>query len=312
MAYQYLLKSAIKSVAIVSAIGLTACGGSDSPPPTNTSNVTLSGKVADGYLTGANVCLDLNRNKACDASEPTSTSTAGGSYSLDATQIEIDTFPVVVEVIAGTTIDEDSPTTPITQKYTLTSPAGKGGFVSPLTTIVQGQIETTGASAENIETLLLASMGESGSGVSLFDDYVAEQIDTTNGTAVQDSYKKLHQTAQVAAAIIANNIEVIEAALSAADPSVDLTDSIDAVVALIVEKIVAEITTITTEIDVINADPTQIFDADTVVTDATTPLDTTNIVAEVEIQETALTTLYANSANWWGSKQWGTSNWSNQ
>lgn len=314
MANHQLLKNSITGAVISASIGLTACGGGDTPPPTTptVSTVTLSGKVADGYLSAAKVCLDLNRNKLCETTEPSSTSTAGGNYSFDATQIELDSFPVVVEVIAGTTVDEDNPGATVTQKYTLTAPAGKGAFVSPLTTIIQGQIETTGASAESIEASLLASMGESGSGVSLFDDYIAEKADTTNGTAVQDSYEKLHQTAQVTAAIIAENIAVIESALTTADPTVDINEAVDAIVALIVERVVAELSAITTEIDVINADSAQTFDADTVVADTTTPIDTTTVVAEVEAQDTDLTTLYANSANWWGSMEWGTSNWSNQ
>lgn len=316
MANNQLLKSSITGAVISASIGLTACGGGgDSTPPPTTptvSTVTLSGKVADGYLSAAKVCLDLNYNKVCETTEPSATSTTGGNYSFDATQIEIDSFPVVVEVIAGTTVDEDNPGTTVTQKYTLTAPAGKGAFVSPLTTIIQGQIETTGATAESIEISLLASMGESSSGVSLFDDYVAEQADMSNGTTLQDSYAKLHQTAQVTAAIIADNIAVIESALTAADPTVDLDEAVDAIVALIVEKVVAELSAITTEIDVINANPAQTFDADTVVADTTTPVNTTTVVAEVEAKDTNLTTLYANSANWWGSMEWGTSNWSNQ
>lgn len=47
----------------------------------------FSGKVIDGYIEGANVCLDLNANQACDAGEPSDTSKAGGGFSLDVSGI---------------------------------------------------------------------------------------------------------------------------------------------------------------------------------------------------------------------------------
>ena len=316
MTYKRLLRSPLTSAVIAASLGLTACGGGSDTPKKETpvvSAVTLSGKVADGYLSGAKVCLDLNRNKVCDSGEPSAMSTAGGNYSFDATQLQIDSFPVVVEVIAGSTVDEDNPGATVTKKYTLTAPAGKGAFVSPLTTMVQAQIETTGATAESIEASLLASMGEAALGVSLFNDYVAEKANTGNGQAVQDSYQKLHQTAKVTAAIIANNIEVIENALHAADPTVNLNETIDAVIALIVDKVVAELTAITAEIDIIEADPLQTFNADTVVTDTTTPINEATVVADIATQETALNDYYvANATDLWGSMVWGTSNWTSQ
>jgi hypothetical protein len=54
---------------------------SSSISPEIPATTTLSGKVADGYLRGANVCLDLNKNKICDPGEPSATSTAGGVLS---------------------------------------------------------------------------------------------------------------------------------------------------------------------------------------------------------------------------------------
>src|SRR5690606_13497413 len=68
---------------------LAGCGGSDGdddpvvplPAPTP---VTLSGTVVvDRVIQNAMVCLDLNANAACDATEPTSAkTTADGAYSL--------------------------------------------------------------------------------------------------------------------------------------------------------------------------------------------------------------------------------------
>ena len=91
-------------------------GGGTTPPPEDPTppppiSVTLSGKVIDGYISGATVCLDLNSNKVCDTGEPSATTGAGGVYSFDATQAEIDASPIVVEVPVGA-VDEDDPANP--------------------------------------------------------------------------------------------------------------------------------------------------------------------------------------------------------
>ena len=71
---------AATAVAVLAACG----GGGGSPPPdSKTEPIMFSGKVIDGYIEGAKVCLDLNANQACDASEPSDTSKAGGGFSLD-------------------------------------------------------------------------------------------------------------------------------------------------------------------------------------------------------------------------------------
>ena len=60
---------------------LTACGGSSpvslgvleiesTPPPTQTSTSIGSTKVIDGYISGANVYVDMNYNFIQDAEEP--------------------------------------------------------------------------------------------------------------------------------------------------------------------------------------------------------------------------------------------------
>ena len=76
-------------MASVAAV-LAACGGGggDSPPPdSKTQPIMFSGKVIDGYIEGAKVCLDLNANQACDAGEPFDISKAGGGFSLDVSGI---------------------------------------------------------------------------------------------------------------------------------------------------------------------------------------------------------------------------------
>lgn len=283
MEHQRWIKQSLVSAAVAALIGLTACSGgsdSDSGGGAVDTTTTLSGIVADGYLLNATVCLDLNLSKTCDSGEPTATSTKGGKYSLDATKVQIDTFPVIAEIIAGITVDEDNPDAPVAKAYALTAPAGKGAFVSPLTTMVQAQIETTGKTSEQIENEILASMGQDPTVVSLFDDYVAKKADTTSPTAVQDSYLQLHQIAQVTATTIANNIEVIEEAIKSGEVNLDLATTLDSLITIIVQNVIAELSTISTEIE--NATS---FDANAIATTVNATVDTDTIDDQVAVAE---------------------------
>ena len=59
---------------------LIGCGGGN-----NTKSNTISGKVVDGYVKGAKICLDLNNNFKCDENEPLTFSDNNGNYSLKIT-----------------------------------------------------------------------------------------------------------------------------------------------------------------------------------------------------------------------------------
>ena len=62
-------------------ISFTACGGGSSSPTTK-----INGTAVDGYISGATVCLDLNLDNVCQSSsEPTSTTTSEGKFSLNIT-----------------------------------------------------------------------------------------------------------------------------------------------------------------------------------------------------------------------------------
>ncbi|MCL2920110.1 hypothetical protein [Shewanella litorisediminis] len=223
---------------------LTACGGSDNndapkppTPPPPPATITLEGKVADGYLVGARVCVDLNENKVCDDGEPSATTGAGGSFSItDATQQQLDTYPLVVEVTAGT-VDEDTGEA-ITRGYTLSAPAGYE-FISPLTTMVQGEMEQ-GSSEEDAEAAIKALLGTT---ISLTQDYVAAQNDDSLSNEQKAEYLQLHQVAQVTARVIANNLAQIQAAADAAGISAD------DLIALIVDTVVNALETIVAQVE---------------------------------------------------------------
>ena len=231
---------------IASTLGLVACGGGGggdgSSGGITASSVTVSGKVADGYLVGATVCLDVNENKLCDAGEPTATTTAGGAYTLE---VDDPDYPILA-VVDASTIDEDTGTA-VGAPYVLSAPAGKPEFVSPLTTIVHSVLEDNPTlSADDAEELVKSDLGyATGDSVGLFEDYVAAGSDTSNPD--RDEYERLHTIAQVVAEIMENNFQEIERA--AVTAGLDTAEVMDSLVALLTEQVLEQLDVIAEQAD---------------------------------------------------------------
>ena len=120
------------TLAVAVAAAIAGCGGSSSSLTGGGASYEAVGAVADGYLVGATVCLDLNENNECDTDEPSATSGENGVFTIStSTQADLDAS-IVVEV-SSTTIDEDTGAA-VGAAYTLTAPAGSA-FVSPITTL---------------------------------------------------------------------------------------------------------------------------------------------------------------------------------
>src|SRR4051812_48722214 len=146
---------------LFSACCLVACGGgggdstpapppASTPPPPASSTVAITGKAVDGALQGATACYDLNDNGVCDGTEPTSSPTgANGAFQLDVQIADAGKHRLVVEVPA-TAIDADTGAA-VGTAFTLQSPAtgtaiAHSVFASPLTTLVQAQMDRSGLS----------------------------------------------------------------------------------------------------------------------------------------------------------------------
>ena len=134
-----LLAAAILTPTLV----LTGCffddDDDDKPGSGGGSTSSSAGLAYDGYLIGATVCIDLNLNKTCDASEPSSTTDADGNFNitgLTATQAK---YPLVLESNASTT-DSDNPGVPIGAGLKFLAPAGSK-TVSAYSTIIQAKIQ---------------------------------------------------------------------------------------------------------------------------------------------------------------------------
>ena len=191
---------------------LSACGGGgggDTPSGSRTADSgdgtlsTLSGTVADGYLRDARVFLDRNNNRLYDNGEPMAMSTAGGAFSLEVNPGDGDLYPVVVEVIAGQTIDEDTGLT-VSQSYLLEAPQGQWQFISPLTRLVKIVREKNPSFTELQAVLKVRADFGINDSVSLFADYLAHGTGGVDAGDVLSAteYSRAHKAAQVIAALM--------------------------------------------------------------------------------------------------------------
>ena len=179
---------------------LAACGGGGGGDPALSATTpaatpiasaasTIAGTVIDGYIEGATVCLDLNSNSACEASEPQTTSGSDGKYSINYAGSTSGLH--VVSLIPSTAKDADDKGLTIGQAgkmpFTLMAPAPVAGatntHVTPLTTLVSNQMKQTGATdAVSVETQLKSQIGIS---VSLLNNDVKALTSASNVSTAQ-------------------------------------------------------------------------------------------------------------------------------
>ncbi|PKF59150.1 hypothetical protein CW748_02885 [Alteromonadales bacterium alter-6D02] len=271
------------AAAISLAILMAGCGSSndsDEKPiveePLKPVFQSFSGKAADGYLVGALVCLDLNNDSICGSDEPNALTTDGGNYTfsdLDET-IDLSQVRLLVKVIAGQTIDEDNPGETVSQSYDMSSPPGQIDFVSPITTLIDNQMqsnqEQTQEEAEEVVAQLIGI--ESDDDLDLTADYVeASAAEGERG----EKNRRLHHVAQAIAGAIAVVTEDLKNQLDALDDG-KLRDA----KAAIINTVLTGLTDITTAIDQANANNEQVK-----IKDIINDLKDTIEIAEDELED---------------------------
>src|SRR5690554_3700106 len=104
------MRNLISAAILAPAILLVGCSDSSNFFPPQGNNNSSAGKVYDGYLAFAQVCVDENLNRACDAGEPEARTDANGDFNLTGLTNRQAATPLVVQAIAGTagTIDLDT------------------------------------------------------------------------------------------------------------------------------------------------------------------------------------------------------------
>lgn len=161
------------SLTVSAAVWLIGCGGGDDTSTTTTTDTmtTLSGTVADGYLVGAKVCLDKNYNDRCDADEPFTITDATGRYTFVLNEMAVSELPLIVEANAST-IDLDTNTS-IGQEWRFKAVAGKGSFISPLTTLVARDMDLN--SSLTLTQAMTNLQNDLGLDINTSVDYVASK-----------------------------------------------------------------------------------------------------------------------------------------
>ncbi len=125
------------SAAVSAVLLVTACGGSGSSGALPSANI-LSGMAVDGYIQGASVFLDVNRNGVQDPGEPATSTDQSGRYTLDlgATAGSVTGLPVIVT--GG--VDSD---TGLVFTGKLSAPVEsiqQAQVITPLTTLVDAMV----------------------------------------------------------------------------------------------------------------------------------------------------------------------------
>jgi hypothetical protein len=132
--------------------------------------------VFDGFIEGASVCLDLNVNLVCDASEPSATTAANGSYSLSLAGLSTAQIrgAHIITSVPVTAKDADDGGQTLAQAgkaaFNLMSPAEafvsadgatiSAAVVSPLTTMVSHEMMSgSGKTAAAAEATVASTLG---------------------------------------------------------------------------------------------------------------------------------------------------------
>jgi|GEM_PF-3882491 len=206
----------LKLLLIPSALLLLILSGCSKSVP-GAGTVDISGVAADGYLSGAKVCLDVNDNNFCDVGEPTTKTTNGGQFILRRVDPALKKLHSVLVEVTNKTIDEDT-FQKVGANYTLSAPPGKQAFISPISTEINSLMKIRQISVDDATLLLKQALGfAANENIDLFSDYIVPSKKTTS---TGDRYKLLRQEAQIMASVRSRNQDNITTALSAiTDPT---------------------------------------------------------------------------------------------
>ena len=153
------------AVAGTALLALAGCGGGGGTPAPATTSLPVT--VIDGPIQGATVCLDKNGNGACDAGEVSVKTDANGKATLTVDASDAPKYPVIA-VVDANAIEPETGLPPATT-YTMTTPAGQTSpVISPLTTMVQVTMASSGLSQSDS---IASVMNATGIAVSPLADY---------------------------------------------------------------------------------------------------------------------------------------------
>lgn len=128
------------SMLILAAIAasLVACGGGGGGSGPLAAANTLTGVAVDGYLQGATVFLDINRNGLADAGEPSTTTDLNGRYALDYSSVTGSVSGLPVVVTGG--VDSDTGFAFAGKLSAPVESVSQAQVVTPMTTLVDALV----------------------------------------------------------------------------------------------------------------------------------------------------------------------------
>jgi hypothetical protein len=177
----------ISAFAVISFCFLSSCSGDSAD-----ASLSASGKAIDGYLKNATVFFDLNGNGTLDSNEPSATTNENGAFTINTTKSIAEANPIVVLVVSGTTIDMDSPNSPVSASYSLAAPVGAYTNVTPLTTLVASYM-TSGVTLEQAVARVKSDLGIGS------EDILADYISKKQSDS---SYSQLHNLASATVSVL--------------------------------------------------------------------------------------------------------------
>jgi trimeric autotransporter adhesin len=181
---------------------VTGCGGGgDGAPvvlPPATTN--LSTTVVDGAIKDALVCLDKNGNGQCEADEVQGRTDVAGNVTLAVPNADVGRFALVA-VVGLDAVDADNG--PVTVAYTLSAPADQPNVVSPLTTLVQQTIASTGVSTAEAAKSVQDATGIT---TSLFADFTKVPAPTDGSVSAATVARMVVVTTQQQQAAVASAV----------------------------------------------------------------------------------------------------------
>lgn len=180
---------------------IAGCGGDPDPVPPVATTTNVSTTVIDGLIEKALVCLDKNSNGKCDADETQGKTDAAGHVTLAVPNADVGKYTLVAEVNNTESVDKDHG--PVTVAYRMAAPADQAGVVSPLTTLVQQTMATTGASSAEAAK---AVQDQTGIITSLFQDFTKVAAPTDGSISAATVARLVVVTTQQQFAAVASTV----------------------------------------------------------------------------------------------------------
>ena len=128
--------------------------------------------MIDSAILNTTVCLDKNSNGLCDTDEVQGKTDAAGNVTLAVPNADVGKYPI------NASIEVDADHGPVLVAYRMSAPADQSAVGSPLTTLVQQTIASTGASTSEAAKSVRDATGIT---ASLFEDFT-KAGEPTDGT----------------------------------------------------------------------------------------------------------------------------------